>query len=215
MAPPLLLACALSLERRALRSGIPPEAAGPVAVLRTGMGPERAARSVAGRLAREPFRAAPVIATGFCAGLSAGMRPGDVVVAETTEEVRGGGATACVHNGPLLDALELLGARVHTGLLLGSDRVVRGAAGRAKLRARGAVAVDMESAATLRAASAADTSPQHGDRPVAAVRVVVDAPEHELMRIGTLRGGIAAFRVLSSVLPALFEWHRNVLLPRR
>ena len=48
-----------------------------------------------------------------------------------------------------------------------------------------------------------------------AVRVVVDAPEQELVRIGTVRGGISAFRVLRAVLPAFFEWHRSLLLPRR
>lgn len=47
------------------------------------------------------------------------------------------------------------------------------------------------------------------------VTVVVDAPEHELVRIGTVRGGISAFRVLRAVLPAFFEWHRSLLLPRR
>ncbi|MEU1025521.1 hypothetical protein ABZ366_26265, partial [Streptomyces sp. NPDC005904] len=52
-------------------------------------------------------------------------------------------------------------------------------------------------------------------RPVAAVRVVVDAPQYELVRIGTVRGGISAFRVLRAVLPAFFEWHRSSLLPRR
>ncbi|WP_448177787.1 phosphorylase family protein, partial [Stenotrophomonas maltophilia] len=67
---------------------------------------------------------------------------------------------------------------VHTGLLRGSDHVVRGTE-RGDLHTAGAIAVDMESAATLRAATRA------GHRPVAAVRVVVDAPEHELVRIGT------------------------------
>ncbi|MCZ9341098.1 1-hydroxy-2-methyl-2-butenyl 4-diphosphate reductase, partial [Streptomyces sp. TRM76130] len=89
-----------------------------------------------------------------------------------------------------------------------SDHVVRGAE-RAELGATGAIAVDMESAATL--LSAVRTAA----RPVAAVRVVVDAPEHELVRIGTVRGGISAVRVLRSVLPAFYEWHRSLLLPRR
>ncbi|MFE7122312.1 1-hydroxy-2-methyl-2-butenyl 4-diphosphate reductase, partial [Streptomyces sp. NPDC057654] len=100
------------------------------------------------------------------------------------------------------------GRTIHTGPLVGSDHVVRGAE-RAALHTAGAIAVDMESAATLRAATRA------GPRPVAAVRVIVDAPEHELVRIGTLRGGISAFRVLRTVLPAFYEWHRSLLLPRR
>jgi len=97
---------------------------------------------------------------------------------------------------------------VHTGPLTGSDHVVRGQE-RADLRATGAIAVDMESASTLLSAVRAEP------RPVAAVRVVVDAPEHELVRIGTVRGGISAFRVLRAVLPAFYEWHRSLLLPWR
>ncbi|MFV2119305.1 1-hydroxy-2-methyl-2-butenyl 4-diphosphate reductase, partial [Streptomyces sp. Act-28] len=102
----------------------------------------------------------------------------------------------------------LPGRAVHRGPLTGSDHVVRGRE-RAALHATGALAVDMESAATLHAALAA------GPRAVAAVRVIVDAPEHELVRIGTLRGGVSAFRVLRAALPAFREWHRSLPLPRR
>ncbi|MCZ0992424.1 hypothetical protein O1L44_03800 [Streptomyces noursei] len=105
-------------------------------------------------------------------------------------------------------ALRERGLRVHRGLLRGSDHVVRGVE-RAALHAEGAIAVDMESAATLR------TAVRCGSRAVAAVRVVVDAPDHELVRIGTVRGGISAFRVLRSVFPVFFEWHRSLPLPRR
>ncbi|MZE76933.1 1-hydroxy-2-methyl-2-butenyl 4-diphosphate reductase, partial [Streptomyces sp. SID5475] len=86
--------------------------------------------------------------------------------------------------------------------------LVRGAE-RARLHATGAIAADMESAAVLRTALAA------GPRPVAAVRVVVDTPERELARGGTVLGGISAFRVLRTVLPAFYEWHRSLPLPRR
>ena len=54
-----------------------------------------------------------------------------------------------------------------------------------------------------------------GPRPFAAVRVVVDTPEHELLRAGTLRHGITALRVLSSVFPAFTDWHHCVALSRR
>ncbi|MFJ8587351.1 1-hydroxy-2-methyl-2-butenyl 4-diphosphate reductase [Streptomyces sp. NPDC093595] len=207
--PPLLIACALGIERFALRGrrrhgGAP----GPVTVLRTGMGPANAEQAVARALAGEPLRDAAVVASGFCAGLAPGMHPGDLVVAG---ETRGpGGPAACTGTELLVRALgrAVPGRTVHTGPLTGSDHVVRGPE-RADLRATGAIAVDMESAATLGAALGA------GPRPVAAVRVVVDAPEHELVRIGTVRGGISAFRVLRAVLPAFFEWHRSLLLPRR
>ncbi|UNO43107.1 1-hydroxy-2-methyl-2-butenyl 4-diphosphate reductase [Streptomyces sp. MST-110588] len=207
---PLLVACALGIEKFALRGADRDAVGTPVVTLRTGMGPHAAERALT-RALRAGFgtERSPVIATGFCAGLVPGMRPGDLVVADATRDHRPDTTdVVCRDNGPLLRALAARGARVHTGLLRGSDHVVRGAE-RAALHAQGAVAVDMESAATLRAATLAE------DRPVAAVRVVVDAPEHELVRIGTLRGGISAFRVLRSVLPVFFEWHRSLSLPRR
>ncbi|GGU28917.1 phosphorylase family protein [Streptomyces violascens] len=204
---PLVIACALTLERFALR-GARGGSAGPVTVLRSGMGPRAAERAVVRTLYGDRMRDAAVIASGFCAGLVPGMHPGDLVVAEETRDPRG--TTLCSDIEVLAKALAeaLPGRTVHTGPLTGSDHVVRGPE-RADLRATGAIAVDMESAATLWAAQ------QAGPRPVAAVRVVVDAPEHELVRIGTVRGGISAFRVLRAVLPAFFEWHRSLLLPRR
>ncbi|MFC5719381.1 1-hydroxy-2-methyl-2-butenyl 4-diphosphate reductase [Streptomyces gamaensis] len=205
---PLLIACALGIEHLALRGGGPGGAAGPVTVLRTGMGPQAAEAAVTRALGEGAMGEAAVIATGFCAGLAPGMHPGDLVVADATRDAAG--RTEC--SGIELLAKELARAVprrvIHIGTLVGSDHVVRGAE-RAALHAEGALAVDMESAATLRSAVRA------GPRPVAAVRVVVDAPEHELVRIGTLRGGISAFRVLRTVLPAFIEWHRSLLLPRR
>ncbi|MFD6288668.1 1-hydroxy-2-methyl-2-butenyl 4-diphosphate reductase [Streptomyces sp. NPDC060205] len=208
-AAPLLIACALGIERFALRTGGDRGGAeGPVTVLRTGMGPAAAERAVGKALAGPAMRGAAVLATGFCAGLAPGMHPGDLVVAEETRDTHG--STPCVGTGLLVGELRraLPGRAVHTGPLAGSDHVVRGPE-RSALYATGALAVDMESAATLRSAVRA------GERPVAAVRVVVDAPEHELVRIGTVRGGISAFRVLHAVLPVFYEWHRSLLLPRR
>lgn len=204
----LLVACALGVERLALRLGPRGGAQGPVTVLRTGMGPRAAERAVGEALDGAALREAAVVATGFCAGLAPGMHPGDLVVAEETRD--GGGSTRCTAPELLVEVLAkaMPSRTVHTGPLAGSDHVVRGAE-RAGLLATGALAVDMESAATLR------TAVRAGSRPVAAVRVVVDAPEHELVRIGTVRGGISAFRVLRAVLPVFFEWHRSVLLPRR
>lgn len=205
---PLLIACALGIEHIALRTGRGNGAPGPVTVIRTGMGPKAAENAVRRALGRDGVRGAAVIASGFCAGLAPGMHPGDLVVAEETRDDNG--TTPCVGTGLLVDALTraVPGRTVHTGPLTGSGHVVRGPE-RAGLRATGAIAVDMESAATLR------TAVRTGARPVAAVRVVVDAPEHELVRIGTVRGGISAFRVLRAVLPAFHEWHRSLLLPRR
>lgn len=216
-ATPLLIACALGIEQVALRSGLQSGLtgrggrsgdAGPVTVIRTGMGPKNAERATARALGTGRNRDAVVMASGFCAGLVPGMEPGDLIVAEETRGPHG--STPCTGTGLLMEALSraLPGRTVHTGPLTGSDHVVRGPE-RDALRATGAVAVDMESAATLLSALSA------GSRPVAAVRVVVDAPEHELVRIGTVRGGISAFRVLRAVIPAFLEWHRSLLLPRR
>ncbi|MFF0288861.1 1-hydroxy-2-methyl-2-butenyl 4-diphosphate reductase [Streptomyces sp. NPDC005262] len=209
-AAPLLIACALGIEQLALRSGRGKagDAPGQVTVLRTGMGPKAAETAVAHALGQDRALGAAVIASGFCAGLAPGMHPGDLVVADETREA--GDSTTCAGAGLLAEALArtVPGRTVHTGPLTGSGHVVRGHE-RAELRATGAIAVDMESAATLR------TALRTGVRPVAAVRVVVDAPEHELVRIGTVRGGISAFRVLRAVLPAFYEWHRSLLLPRR
>ena len=204
----MLIACALGIEHLALRTGERDGAGGPVTLIRTGMGPRAAERSVNRHLSEPALTAAAVLATGFCAGLAPGMDPGDLVVAEETRDPRG--TVPCVGTELLVKEVGrvLPGRTVHTGPLTGSDHVVRGPE-RSALRATGAIAVDMESAATLLSAVRA------GERPVAAVRVVVDAPEHELVRIGTVRGGISAFRVLRSVLPAFYEWHRSLSLPRR
>ncbi|MEW2401922.1 1-hydroxy-2-methyl-2-butenyl 4-diphosphate reductase [Streptomyces sp. NPDC046862] len=206
---PLLIACALGIERFALRRGDRGGGGGPVTVLRTGMGPRAAERSVTRALGDPALRGAAVLATGFCAGLAPGMHPGDLVVAEETRGPHGA-VTPCEGTDLLVKELAraVPGRTVHTGPLTGSDHVVRGHE-RAELLATGAIAVDMESAATLQSAL------RQGARPVAAVRVVVDAPEHELVRIGTVRGGISAFRVLRAVVPAFFEWHRSLPLPRR
>ncbi|MFD8569424.1 1-hydroxy-2-methyl-2-butenyl 4-diphosphate reductase [Streptomyces sp. NPDC057694] len=210
----LLVACALGIEHVALRTGSRAGASAPVTVLRTGMGPRAAERAVERALGDGALREAAVIATGFCAGLAPGMHPGDLVVAQETRDTHG--STPCVSTELLVKELvkAVPGRTVHTGPLIGSDHVVRGHE-RGDLLATGAIAVDMESAATLRTAVSLQGVDRAGGRPVAAVRVVVDAPEHELVRIGTVRGGLSAFRVLRAVLPAFFEWHRSLLLPRR
>ncbi|WP_329138061.1 1-hydroxy-2-methyl-2-butenyl 4-diphosphate reductase [Streptomyces sp. NBC_01476] len=194
--PPLLVVCALRIERFALRRGTARVAA-PVTVLRTGMGPIAADKAVREALHDPALHDAAVLTTGFCAGLAPGMRPGDVVVSDDGHE-----------SAALAAALKAAGHTVHTGTLAESDHVVRGAE-RTALAASGAIAVDMESAAMRRAALA------EGVHRIAAARVVVDTPEFELVRVGTLRTGFIAFRVLRDLVPAFHDWHRTTALPWR
>jgi nucleoside phosphorylase len=66
-----------------------------------------------------------------------------------------------------------------------------------QLHAGGAIAVDMESvwlAAGRRG------------RPFGVVRVVLDSPEHELMRVGAIAGALRAALSLRRVAAALHEW---------
>ncbi|WP_328912542.1 MULTISPECIES: phosphorylase family protein [unclassified Streptomyces] len=194
---PLLVVCALRIERFALRRGVARSAADAVTVLRTGMGPKAADRAVRAALHDPSAADTAVLTTGFCAGLAPGMRPGDVVVPDDGHE-----------SAALVAALKAAGHTVHTGTLAESDHVVRGAE-RTALAATGAIAVDMESASMRRAALA------EGAHRIAAARVVVDTPEFELVRVGTLRTGIIAFRVLRDLVPAFLEWHRTTALPWR
>ncbi|SDP29397.1 phosphorylase family protein [Actinacidiphila guanduensis] len=203
--PPLLVVCALPIERFALRRGIARSAADQVTVLRTGMGPKAAEGAVARALQDPALHGASVLTTGFCAGLAPGMRPGDVVVSDDGHEAA---ALAAALETTLKDTLKGRGPTVHTGTLAESDHVVRGAE-RTALAATGAIAVDMESAAMRRAALA------EGAGHIAAARVVVDTPEFELVRVGTLRTGIIAFRVLRDLVPAFLDWHRTTTLPWR
>ncbi|BBB01242.1 hypothetical protein RVR_8547 [Actinacidiphila reveromycinica] len=200
--PPLTVVCALPIERFALRRGTARNTADfPVTVLRTGMGPKNAERVVAQALKDPALHGGSVLTTGFCAGLAPGMRPGDVVVSDDGHESARLAAA-------LKAALADRGHTVHTGTLAESDHVVRGAE-RTALAATGAIAVDMESAAMRRAALA------EGAHRIAAARVVVDTPEFELVRVGTLRTGIIAFRVLRDLVPAFLDWHRTTTLPWR
>lgn len=239
---PLLLVCALGIERRALRGGMrrhprtsatrtvtgpqpgtppgsdpcpaggatTPHTPTPVRVLRTGMGPRSASRVVTANLHDD---GTPVLVTGFCAGLTPGTRPGDLVVATrvSTASARDR-ADAPADTGltipettttTLTEALRARGLTVHTGPLTTTDHLVRRRE-RATLHAAGAIAADMETAAALHAALSA------GDRPIAAVRVVVDTPEDELLHPRTLRTGLTAFGSLRAAVPAFLHWHTTL-----
>jgi hypothetical protein len=198
---PLLVLCALAPEEWALRGGDWANAlGGPPVLARTGMGPDRTRRSVSGLLASGPQAYGAVVMTGFCAAAAPGTRPGEVIVADRVQSAAGC-STATRSPEVLAQALRGLGLAVRVGALHSADHVVRGHERRTLHRA-GVTAVDMETAAAL------DQLPD--GLPVAAVRVVVDTPERELLRPGTLPAGLHAFRTLRATVPALLGWNRAV-----
>ncbi len=109
---------------------------------------------------------------------------------------------------PLAAELRRRGLRVRTGPMLSVDHIVGGARDRERLAATGALAVDMESAAVVRAAP---------DVPTAVVRVIVDTAFAPVARLSTVPHGVRALRVLRKVGPALSQWaqlrgERRILL---
>ena len=191
--PAVLLLVPLLAERAAI-AGCTSDAT----VVRVGMG-RRRALSAAGRARRLP--AAAVAVAGLCGSLDDEARPGDVVVA-TSLGVAGGARDDAVARsaGPLVEALGARGlARVHTGHVVSTRHLVVGRE-RARLAARGAIAVDMESA-WLSIAGAG--------RPFAVLRVVADTPSTRLTHpLAALRGLMEARRSLRRAVPALVDWAR-------
>lgn len=182
----LVVAAPLRVEAWALRPGL--DGCG---VVRTGVGPARARRA-ARKLVETPAKRVAV--AGLCGALTPDLVPGDVVVAS---RLLGGDAPApMLDTAPLRDALERAGIEARVGPLLSVDHVVRGLE-RARLADSGALAVDMES--VWLAAGA-------GDRPLAVLRVVLDAPGHEIARPGVLRALGVALRRLRRAAPALAAW---------
>jgi 4-hydroxy-3-methylbut-2-enyl diphosphate reductase len=182
----------LGIERAAVRRSLPG-----ALVVRSGMGAVRA-RSAALLAACMPADAIAV--AGFCGAVAGILRAGDVVVAS---EIRGPAGSICCDAGPVVAALATLGIeRIHVGPVVSVDHVVHGAERRA-LADRGAMAADMESAWLARAAEG---------RPIAVLRVVLDAPAREIHRpLVTLAGGVSAWRALRRAAPALALWADTVV----
>ncbi|HUB72829.1 MAG TPA: hypothetical protein VL979_02180 [Solirubrobacteraceae bacterium] len=187
------------LAARPTLSGPPSARAGGRAPLvrKTGMGPARS-KAAAGALAGAGGRAMLVL--GFCGGLDASSVPGEVIVAEevyaATDEGHAEERVRCELGGQLVQHLAGRGMKVRAGKVVCVSRLALGER-RAQLRENGAIAVDMES---VWLASGA------GGRPFGVVRVVLDSPEHELMRVQALGGALRAARALRRVAGALHEW---------
>ena len=98
-------------------------------------------------------------------------------------------------------AIRAQGLRAVAAPLLSNDRLVDGRDARGRLADTGAVAVDLETSALLAG---------HHDRPVAAVRVVVDTVDSPLRSPRTVTSGVTALRALFRLAPALEEWRRSL-----
>jgi 4-hydroxy-3-methylbut-2-enyl diphosphate reductase len=178
----LLIAAPLRVEVALISS-----AARGARVRKTGMGPHRSLAAAA-QLRAEPGHA--LIVLGFCGGLDAQSRPGEVIVAEEVLSAADEGhdvlQAPCHGAERLAGALGDAGLSVRRGPIVGVGKIATGAR-REQLRAAGALAVDMESA--WLAAGAAG-------RPFAVVRVVLDSPSHELFRVQAVGGALKAARTL-------------------
>ncbi|UGQ13684.1 1-hydroxy-2-methyl-2-butenyl 4-diphosphate reductase [Yinghuangia sp. ASG 101] len=208
-APRPLLLAPLGIERRALLRGGAPD------VARSGMGEAKSrafAAALTGGPAAEPIGA--VVVAGMGAGML-GLLPGDVVVASEVRDPDGA-VFACpwadTLAASLTEALRGAPPRVHTGPVATVRKLVR-TAERGALARTGVVAADMESAFLL--AGLGMRGGERPDLPWAVVRVVSDAPGHELMRPGIVRNGLRAYRSLKASAPALSGWLGGVSSGRR
>ncbi len=170
-------------------------------VRKTGMGPKRS-RAAAGVLAADSGRAMLVL--GFCGGLDETSVPGEVIVAQDVYAAQDEGhaeeRVCCDLHDQLVQRLTGRGLKVRAGDVVCVSRLALGDR-RAELHAGGAIAVDMESVWL---------APGAGGRPFGVVRVVLDSPTHELMRLRAAAGALRAAFALRRVAGALHEWAPGV-----
>ncbi len=193
---PLVIAAPMAIEAWAVGRGLRSvEHGAGIEVVRTGM---RAGRARKAALRLRSMRAEAIAIAGLAGSADAAVVPGDVVVAS---ELRGpDGGCIALQADPLVGPLEALGLRVHRGAIAGVDHIVRGAE-RESLRQRGVMAVDMESYWLAQGCMAGPVQ-----RPMACLRVIVDAPGHEIASPATLSRGARALAVLSRAVSILPEW---------
>jgi 4-hydroxy-3-methylbut-2-enyl diphosphate reductase len=190
----LLVAAPMRIEAALISSGTRR-----AEVRKTGMGPKRSMAAV-GELAAAGAGASAMLVLGFCGGLDASSVPGEVIVAEEVysaiDEGHAEERVRCDLHPQLVQQLTGRGLKVRTGGVVCVSRLALGER-RAELHAGGAIAVDMES--VWLAAGA-------GERPFGVVRVVLDSPEHELLRVRATAGALRAALALRRVAGALHEW---------
>ncbi|MBW8805312.1 MAG: hypothetical protein JF587_15905 [Catenulisporales bacterium] len=207
----LLVCAALGIEARALRTD-------GLRVERVGMGVRRAGEFARRLPDSEPFDVLAV--AGFGGAAFDTLRPGDVVVA--SEVRRGEAVIECPWAASVAAALEQhlvadpgapgvsasasvsavvtvadgRAPAVVVGPIATVDRIA-GAATLTRLAAEGVTTVDMESFPLVASARG---------RPFTVVRVVVDTPDHPLLRPSTLRAGLRARKRLRSIGTVLRDW---------
>jgi 4-hydroxy-3-methylbut-2-enyl diphosphate reductase len=139
--------------------------------------------------------AQPVLIAGVAGALGNELRPGDLVVAD---EIRGDAEALPSNASPLLvGASRRAGLRVHHGPIVTTRRIVDAPDARRTLAATGALAVDTESALVAAAAPPGQS---------AAIRAIVDTPDHRLFRPGTLVRGPKALWALRRAAPVIEDW---------
>jgi 4-hydroxy-3-methylbut-2-en-1-yl diphosphate reductase len=178
-------------------------------IARTGMGPTNAAATAArlrfdadGSAAEdrgpgEGAAGAEVVA-GVAGALNRSLHLGDVVVADRVLDADGRAVGAALPSvAALAEALTQVGLTVQVGPIITVDRLASSPEQRARLAAMGAVAVDMESAPLVAAAS---------PRRVAVVRAISDVAEHSVFHPSIIRGGVLALRSLRRAAPVAARW---------
>jgi nucleoside phosphorylase len=191
----MLVMAPLRLEALAIRAG-----ARRLRIEQTGMGPTR---SKAAALLLQGDPAAALVVMGVCGGLDDACEPGDVVVADGLLDGEQDGEdhrVACPSARPLAEALEDRGLAVRRGTVVSVAHIAHGDT-RVRLRERGGIVVDMESAWL---------APGALQRPFAVIRVVADTPSREVTRpLLTLAGAARAALSLRRTAAVLEELVRE------
>jgi len=193
----LVVCSPLRLEARAVRRGLGERGE----VRRTGYGPARAA-AAADQLREDAFGNLAVGGVG--GGVSADLRPGDLVVSTEVSRLGSAVSVSCPSAPLLVGELRRAGLRATAGKLVTVDHLLRRGQAQ-RLAAQGALAADMESAMLLEGAAG---------RPAVALRAISDTPGRPLLSPWAVPGGVAALRSLRLAGPALGRW-AAACAPRR
>ena len=186
----LVVCSPTGVEARATRRGLGDGGE----VRRSGYGVARATAE-ARRLRDEPFGMLAV--SGVGGGLSADLRPGDLVVGTEVTRPAAGGTPVSLPSAPLVAGeLRRAGLRATPGAIVTVDHLLRRDE-RERRACDRALAVDMESAELLTAAAG---------RPSIVVRAISDTPRRPVFSPWVIPGGIAALRSLRLAGPVLARW---------